>query len=139
MEAAMDLQRHLETIERHLWTNDPVVYTTSLVPEALLAFAETGIIGRDAAVAAIRAENAEGRRWAEVAFDDTRLLELGPGVVLLSYRARARWSDAATPVSVLCGSVYVERDGGWRLAYHQQSEIATEQTVTPVVVLSDRR
>jgi hypothetical protein len=135
----MDLQRHLEAIERDLWTNDPVVYAASLVPEALLAFAETGIIGRDAAVAAIRAENAAGRRWAEVAFDDPRLLELGPGAVLLSYRARARWSDAATPISVLCGSVYVERDGAWRLTYHQQSDIATGQTATPAVELSDRR
>ena len=131
----MDFQQHLEAIERELWTNDPVVYSASLVPEALLAFAETGVIGRDTAVAAIRAENAEGRRWAEVEFEDGRLLKLTPGAVLLSYRARARWSHTATPITVLCGSVYVERDGAWRLAYHQQSEVPAEQAATAVIDL----
>ena len=119
----MDLEGELLRIERELWTNDPVIYGEHLVPEALLAFPETGVIDRETAVAAIHAENAEGRRWAEVAFEDVRCLPLAPGAALLSYRARARWSDADAPIEVLCGSVYVERAGDWRLAYHQQSTI----------------
>jgi hypothetical protein len=119
----MDLQEQLEAIERDLWTNDPVVYAAILLPEALLAFPETGVIDLETAIAAIRQENVAGHRWAEVAFEDVRCLELAAGVALLSYRARARWSYAVDPITVLCGSIYVEREGAWRLAYHQQSAV----------------
>jgi hypothetical protein len=57
----MELEQHLITIERNLWTNDPVFYTSNLVEEALLVFPETGVITRGAAVDAILAEKAEGR------------------------------------------------------------------------------
>jgi hypothetical protein len=58
----------LYQIERSLWTNDPKVYHESLRHDALLVFQETGAITRDTAVAAIREENREKRRWAEVRF-----------------------------------------------------------------------
>jgi hypothetical protein len=48
----------------------------SLVEDCLLVFPETGVITRATAVDAIRVENAEGRRWAEVRFDDLRTLRL---------------------------------------------------------------
>ena len=123
----MGLQDDLETIERDLWTNDPVVYAAILVPEALLAFPETGVIDLETAIAAIREENVAGHRWAEVAFEEVRCLTLAPGVALLSYRARARWSYAVDPIRLLCGSVYVERDAAWQLAYHQQSALGAEE------------
>ena len=56
----MDLQDQLLAIERRLWTNDAPFYEANLTDEALLVFSETGVITRDAAVAAIRKENAEG-------------------------------------------------------------------------------
>jgi hypothetical protein len=57
----MELEQHLITIERNLWTNDPVFYTSNLVEEALLVFPEMGVITRGAAVDVILAEKAEGR------------------------------------------------------------------------------
>ena len=71
----MDVRQHLTEIERRLWTNDPVFYASALGDDAVLIFAETGSITKDAAVAAIRVENAEGRHWAEVHFHDVRLLD----------------------------------------------------------------
>jgi hypothetical protein len=56
----MEIEKQLIDIEQKLWTNDAVCYRDSLVEEALLLFAETGVISRDAAVDAILNENAEG-------------------------------------------------------------------------------
>ena len=113
----------LVALEKALWTNDPVIYRATLVPDAVLVFAETGIISRDQAVEAIRQENAEGRRWAEVSFEDVRVSRLVEDAALLQYRVTARWEHDAVPIVALASSAYVRRDGSWKLAFHQQTEI----------------
>ena len=70
----MPLPNHLLKIERSLWTNDAEVYERTLVEDTVLVFAETGVITRDTALAAIRQENSDGRRWASVEFDDVRYM-----------------------------------------------------------------
>lgn len=111
----------LMAIERRLWTNDPDFYEATYLPEAVLIFPEVGRIDRGFAIEAIRGENRRGRHWAEVAFDDVATLPLGDGTVLLTYLATARWSDEASPGRTLCATLYVERDGRWRVAFHQQT------------------
>ncbi len=119
----MELQAHLTAIERRLWTNDPGFYGDALVEEALLVFPETGVITRDAAVAAIRVENAEGRRWAEVHFQDVRCLRVSADAAVLVYRVTARWEHEESAVSALASSVYVHRQDLWKLILHQQSPL----------------
>jgi hypothetical protein len=114
----------LYQIEQSLWTNDPQVYHDSLHRDALLLFQETGVITRDTAVAAIRDENRENRRWAEVRFSDQRVLSPAQDTRVLIYRATARWNDEQTPISVLCSSVYALRSGEWKLVFHQQTPAA---------------
>jgi hypothetical protein len=113
----------LVSIEKQLWTNDPVVYGATLTPEAALVFAETGMISREQAVEAIKQENAGGRRWAEVAFAEVRVSRLVDDAILLHYRVTARWEHDVDPVVALASSVYVRRDETWKLAFHQQTEI----------------
>jgi hypothetical protein len=113
----------LVEIERKLWTNDADIYEQSLVEDAVLIFAETGAISRDVAVEAIREENKEGRHWAEVEFDEVRTMALGPGTRLLTYRFKARWANEEAFVEGLAGSIYVEREGEWKLAFHQQTPL----------------
>src|SRR5262245_34690464 len=79
-------------VERSLWTNDPKVNHDSLRDDALLLFQETGVITRDTAVAAIREENREDRRWAEVIFADQRVLCPTDDTRVLIYKATARWN-----------------------------------------------
>jgi hypothetical protein len=119
----MELQDQLLTIERSLWTNDAVVYESNLTDDALLAFPETGVITRDTAVEAIRQENAEGRRWAEVRFDDIRVLRIGADTALLTYRVAARWAHERSSTTALASSVYARRGDVWKLAFHQQSPL----------------
>lgn len=119
----MALQKELTDIERKLWTNDAVVYKDRLIEEAILVFPETGVITRDIAVSAILNENAEGRRWAEVEFDAVRSLPVAHDVALLTYSVVARWEHEKTKISALASSVYVKRDGIWKLAFHQQTPV----------------
>jgi hypothetical protein len=120
----MELEQQLLDIERKLWTNDAVFYKHNLIEESLLVFPETGVITRSVAVDAIVAENAEGRRWAEVQFDDVRSLQLADEAALLTYKVAARWAHDKSKTSALASSVYVKRNGAWKLAFHQQTPIA---------------
>ena len=117
----MSVQDELIGIERRLWKNDPVLYREHYTDDALITFPETGVIDIAFAVEAIRRENAEGRHWAEVAFDDVRTLRVSADVTLLLYKVIARWAHDATPMTRLCTTVYVRRDGRWKAAHHQQS------------------
>ena len=62
----MELKNELVVIERSLWTNDAEVYAANLTEEAVLVFAETGVIRRDVAIEAIRREfrhDQDSDRW----------------------------------------------------------------------------
>ena len=39
----------------------------------------------------------------------------------LTYRATARWNHETTGGMALCSSIYVRRDGAWKLALHHHS------------------
>jgi Domain of unknown function (DUF4440) len=114
----------LLTIERRLWENNAQVYHEYYLPDAVLIFPGVGRIDRDTAVTAIQKENAEGRAWAEVHFDDAigRWL-MSDTPALVSYRATARWNDEAAAGRTLCATVYVRHGEAWRVAFHQQTSI----------------
>lgn len=119
---AKELLKELITIERTLWENNAEIYRDRYSPEALLIFPGVGRIDRDTAVAAIRQENAEGRAWAEVRFDDVdgRWITTD-AAALITYTATARWNYESTTSKILCASVYVRVGGSWRVAFHQQT------------------
>jgi hypothetical protein len=119
----MALDKQLIDIERKLWSNDAIFYKDNLIAESLLVFPETGVITRDVAVDAIVAENAEGRRWAEVQFDEVHSVQLAENVTLLTYRVDARWEHEESKRLALASSVYIKRDGVWKLAFHQQTPL----------------
>jgi hypothetical protein len=121
MEESMGLENELTAIERELWRNDADLYGHHLDESALLLFPETGVITRSFALDAIRQENAEGRRWAEVMFSNVRAMQVTSDTALLIYAAEARWEHEAMPVKVLASSLYRRSGGRWRLMFHQQT------------------
>ncbi|MDW9818481.1 DUF4440 domain-containing protein [Sinorhizobium meliloti] len=108
-------------IERRLWRNDADIYAATYLPEAVLIFPGIGRIDVDTAVEAIRGENAAGRHWAEVSFSAETAVEVAAGTCLVAYHADARWNDQPTAEAVDCLTVYVKREGRWRVAAHQQT------------------
>ena len=57
---------------------------------------------------------------AEVVFEDVQTLRVTDDVTLLLYKAIARWAHEATPITSLCTTVYVRRNGRCKAAHHQQ-------------------
>jgi hypothetical protein len=119
----MELKDELIAVERGLWTNDPDLYRDSLTPEAMLVFPETGVISRDFAVEAIRKEVAENRKWAEVRFGNVRAQPISVDTAALTYTIAARWNHEAAATTSIASSIYVKRDGDWKLALHQQGAL----------------
>jgi uncharacterized protein (TIGR02246 family) len=112
----------LLAIERVLWQNDAERYHDRYSPDAVLIFPGVGRIDRAAAVEAIRQENAEGRAWAEVRFDDVDVRWLSPdAAALITYVATARWNYESATAQTLCATVYVREGAEWRVAFHQQT------------------
>jgi Domain of unknown function (DUF4440) len=123
-ELAKGTLKDLITIERTLWENNADTYHDRYSPEAVLIFPGVGRIEREKAVAAIRKENAEGRAWAEVSFDevDGRWITMD-AAALITYTATARWNYESSASKTLCASVYLREGGSWRVAFHQQTPI----------------
>jgi hypothetical protein len=61
-----------------------------------------------------------GQPWASYALADERVLALGDDAGVVLYAVVAERSGAPA-YSALVSSTYVRRDGGWRLAAHQQT------------------
>jgi hypothetical protein len=108
-------------IERTMWTNNAEIYEAGYLSDAVLIFPGVGRIDRSTAVNAIREENRQGHAWAEVKFEDERVLDVGVGIVLLTYKAHARWNYEERASSTLCSTLYVRTGDGWRIALHQQT------------------
>ena len=119
----MSLQYDLLAVERGLWKNDPDLYHDSLIDTVQPVFPETGVIGRGVAVDAIRKEVAENRVWAEVDFSDVRAQSITADVAALTYKVAARWNYEKASTTAIASSIYVKREGRWKLALHQQGEV----------------
>jgi Domain of unknown function (DUF4440) len=112
----------LLALERTLWDNDAGVYEATYTPDAVLIFPGVGRIDRETAVAAIQKENATGRAWAEVRFEDALARWLATDTaVIISYRATVRWNYEAVASQVLCATVYIRQQKAWCVAFHQQT------------------
>jgi uncharacterized protein (TIGR02246 family) len=117
----MNLDQELSQIERTLCVNDVEVYRRTFLPDAVIIFPEIGRIDLEFALNALQDENAAGHRWAEVDFHDMRALTPAPDVALLHYAATARWNYKQEAERALCATLYVKRNGAWRVAFHQQT------------------
>ncbi|WP_344862431.1 DUF4440 domain-containing protein [Planomonospora alba] len=61
-----------------------------------------------------------GRPWSSYELQDLRVTEPARGTALVTYGAVAR-RDGAPAYSALMSSLYVLREDGWKLAFHQQT------------------
>lgn len=111
----------LYAFETELWAraNDQAFYSDRLTEDAVLVFpAPTGLIDRDATIAAVSAS----RGWREFMIDDFRIVSLAHDSAAAAYQATATRPDGST-YAAYCSSVYVRRGKSWQLALHQQTPI----------------
>ena len=69
-------------------------------------------------------EMMSGQPWDWYRIEDSRVVSLTDDVATVLYTAAAQRGDADV-YSAQMASTYVRRDGGWRLAIHVQTTIAT--------------
>jgi hypothetical protein len=102
-------------LEERFWKGDERFYRDNLSDDSLMVFSGM-VLTKDQTVQTI----AGGARWADVAFDNRRVVLLTDDAVALNYQASAR-REGATPYTALATSVYVRRNERWHLALHQQT------------------
>ncbi|HEX2266681.1 MAG TPA: nuclear transport factor 2 family protein, partial [Actinomycetota bacterium] len=112
----MNKERLLE-IEEQFWKGDADFYRKNVADDALFVFSQpVGVLNKDQCIEAIQ----DGERWADVTFDDVRVVELSAGVAAIVYGANAK-TATGSGYSAMATSVYVQRNGWTLLLLHQQS------------------
>jgi hypothetical protein len=114
----MDVERHLLETEQQFWEGDAAFYRDNLADESLMVFPlPVGAMGRDETIRSI----GTSQRWVDVVLEDHRVVWLCDDVALLTYSATATRQGEGSSHTTLASSIYVRRDGAWKLAFHQQT------------------
>ncbi|MEX0808734.1 MAG: DUF4440 domain-containing protein [Dongiaceae bacterium] len=117
----MAIEQELASLERQFWTKGAEFYRAHLDDECLVAFTEmVGVMSRDQIAATV----GDGQRWKDVAFDVKGVLRLDDAAAILTYEASAKREDGDR-YRALVSSLYVNRDGEWKMAFHQQTPMKT--------------
>ena len=118
MSADVSIEAHLRTLEEELL--QPEVRKTASRVDTLLAegFIEFGSSGRvfdkQDIIDSLRSESPARRLLT-----DFKVLPLGPGVVLTTYRAVRYGASGVQPIHSLRSSVWRLLDGRWQMVFHQ--------------------
>jgi hypothetical protein len=117
----MNLAESLLALERRFWTEGPDFYRSHLDDECLIAFTEqAGVSSKDEI-----ADTVQGRRFSDLSIEPKGLVEPTEHFAILTYEAKATRPDGE-PYAALVSSGYVERDGAWKMAFHQQTPRAAQ-------------
>lgn len=106
-------------LEERFWLQgggNPDFWSTHFAEEGVVAL-PFGIMDKNGTMEAME----RAAPWARVDMDDLRVVPFSDAAVLVTYRATATRVADDEEFEAVIGSVYVERDGAWRLVFHQQS------------------
>jgi hypothetical protein len=113
----MSLREDLYELERVLGDGDGDTYREHLSDDAVVVVPGRAMT-KEETVAAMDASAG----WDESSFDDERFMRIGDDTALLNYRFSGRRGDAFR-YTALMGSLYVQRNGAWKMVYHQQTPL----------------
>ena len=115
----MSIDTELLALERKFWTEGADFDRENLDEQCVVMFTEmAGLKTRDEIVSMIGAEP----RYREVTIEPKAVHRLDRSAAIFSYQANARMADG-TRRRALVSSLYVERVGGWKMAFHQQTPL----------------
>jgi len=111
-------EESLWALEQKFWLEGADFHAQLLTDDCILLLPPpSGVMSKDAAIELIR----ETPRWAGVRFGGRRVQRLHDRIILLAYNASAHRRKELTTHRALVSSVYVNRDGDWRLTFHQET------------------
>jgi hypothetical protein len=113
----MSMKSEIEKVERGFWEHgqDATYYKENTDENFVGVFAEMGYV--DQASAVKMTKKSDG--WSDLKMTDTRWIELGSDSAAIVYKATAKMGDKKEPYSATITSVYVKKNGGWKLALHE--------------------
>lgn len=115
----MALRDELLALEKGFWTGSAEFYRDNLDDHCLTAFAEmAGVFDKDDIARTV----GESQRWRDVDLAPKGLVEPAEDFVVLTYQASATRGDGQR-YQALVSSGYVKRNGGWKMAFHQQTPL----------------
>jgi ketosteroid isomerase-like protein len=115
---SMALEQDLLEMERALWSGGPEAYQAQTDDQCLVVFATMAGVMPKGDIA----KSAEKGRWTEVILTPKGFVQPSPDVAVLAYDCTAKKKDGA-PYHALISSGYVKRADGWKLTFHQQTEV----------------
>jgi hypothetical protein len=92
-------------------------YGRTMADDGVMVLANGSVMTRDDVVAAL----GQAPPWASYEMDDIRLVPLGDESAALVYVGTGRRDGDDPPFVGVMSSVYVKRDGRWKLALYQQT------------------
>jgi Domain of unknown function (DUF4440) len=110
------LARELLEIERELAAGDGGVYDRHLADGAIV-IVPGQTLDKAATVTAMDASPG----WEEFSIEGERVLPVGDGTALLTYRFHGR--RGASEYEAVLSSAYVREGDDWKLAFHQQTPV----------------
>lgn len=117
----MVIQDELLELERAGWdslcqSRGDEFYGNVMTDDALMVLANGMVMDRSMVVQAL----AEAPAWADYEIDDPRMITVGNEAYALVYTGTGRRDGDEDFVGIMT-SVYVRQDGGWKLAFYQQT------------------
>jgi hypothetical protein len=117
----LKLEDHLFSIEEKFWTEGAEYYRQHLADSAIMVFPDPeGVLVEDAIVSTVAGQ----KRWSKIELEEHRLLELGDGTAVVTYKATAQRGAGGKPYVARASSAYVRDRAAWKLAFHQQTPIS---------------
>jgi len=92
-------------------------YGRLMTPDGVMVLAHGQVLDRDAVLASLD----DAPPWRTYEITEERLIRLGDDQAILVYTGRATRDGDEPPFVALMSSVYVRREGAWRLALYQQT------------------
>ena len=92
-------------------------YGRTMTDDGVMVLANGSVMTRDDVVAAL----AQAPQWASFELDDVRVVSVGEDSAALVYVGTGHRDGDDPPFVGAMSSVYVKRDGRWKLALYQQT------------------
>lgn len=92
-------------------------YGEIMTDDGIMALANGSVMTRDDVVAAL----GEAPPWSSFEMDEIRTIELDRDAIALVYVGTGHRDGDAAPFVGVMTSIYVRREGRWRLALYQQT------------------
>ena len=113
------MQDDLLAKDRELWSGGAEEYYNTLDADCLVAFTEMGGVSTRNQIADMVGKD---QRWRDLELSLEGFLQPTEDIAILTYRASAVRGDQ--PYQARVSSGYVNRNGSWRMMFHQQTPLA---------------